>query len=61
MNESPQLMTVNDIAALAQISTETIRRWVRQGRFPKPRKIGRASRWPREQVEEILRNGLKDA
>ena len=61
MNASPQLMTVNDIAALAQISTETIHRWVRQGRFPKPRKIGRASRWPREQVEEILRNGLKDA
>jgi len=61
MNEAPQLMTVNDIAALAQISTNTIQRWVREGKFPKPRKIGRASRWPREQVEEILKNGLKDA
>lgn len=61
MDKGPNLLTVNDIAAMAQISTETIHRWVRQGRFPKPRKIGRASRWPREQVEELLTKGLKAA
>lgn len=54
MDAAPQLMTVEDIAAMAQISSNTIQRWVREGKFPKPRKIGRASRWPRDEVERFL-------
>ena len=61
MDHAPQLMTVNDIAALAQISTNTIQRWVREGKFPKPRKIGRASRWPRDEVDRFLNDAARAA
>lgn len=39
------MLTITDIAVLTRLSRSTIYRLIGCGRFPKPLKIGRASRW----------------
>ncbi len=49
-----ELMTVKEVARLMSVSETTILRWVRQDRFPAPRKFGRAARWSRKEVQELI-------
>jgi len=42
------LFSLSSIASLLQVHRLTIRRWVKQGRFPAPDfKVGRSHRWSR--------------
>lgn len=36
------------------INPATLYRWIAKGRFPKPVKVGRSSRWLREECEAVL-------
>ena len=41
-------------APIIAVSRQTIHDWVKQGRWPKPLKMNRTTRWPVEQVREAL-------
>lgn len=39
------LLTAGEVAALFDVHAKTIRRWVEEGKFPPPSKIGGQERW----------------
>jgi excisionase family DNA binding protein len=48
------LMKVGEVASLLQVSTRTVQRMVRNGKFIRPKKIGRSCRWrPRDVIAWI--------
>ena len=55
-----KLMKVSELTEWLNVSESAIYKWVQQGRFPKPIKLGdsatnrHSSRWIREDVEEWL-------
>lgn len=54
MPEPPLVLRGPEVFRLLQISSALFYRLVREGEFPKPIKIGRASRWRRADVERWL-------
>ena len=49
----PEWLSVEQIAFRFSVSAATVWRWTRDGRFPKPIKVGgRSTRWRRADVEE---------
>ncbi len=48
------MMTCDEVARELRVSTKTIRNLVRDGRFPKPTRIGRGIRFFRDEVEAYL-------
>jgi len=40
------LLTIGDVAAVLDVSTKTVKRWVRAGLVPPPVAIGSKKRWP---------------
>jgi prophage regulatory protein len=52
------LLTVKDIIAMLKVSKSTIYKWIKDGKFPKPLKFGRNSRWTEEMIKEFI-DGLK--
>jgi predicted DNA-binding transcriptional regulator AlpA len=51
------LLDPTQVAALFKVRRGTIIGWVRQGRFPRPVRIGRVIRWPRQTILELLEVG----
>ena len=51
----PPYMTDREVARLLRSSRRSIRRWSQQGILPKPVKLGRNTRWDRDQLLEALR------
>jgi predicted DNA-binding transcriptional regulator AlpA len=52
------LLIAEQVAELAQVHLDTFNRWVREGWFPAPLRLGpsrRWRRWRRETVEEFFR------
>lgn len=55
MNEQEvQLLTTEQVKALAPISHTTRWRWVKAGLFPKPITIARRTYWRRDEIQEWL-------
>lgn len=48
------LITAEKIAAMLDCSKSTVWRWVKEGRFPPPIKIGSVSRWPVRDVYRLI-------
>lgn len=46
-----QLLTSDEVAVLLCVSRRTLRRWVAEGRVPKPREHGQIRLWPRAELE----------
>lgn len=55
-NEVKPLMDQKDVLATAKISRTTLWKMIKDGRFPKPIKIGSALRWKPETVQTWLEN-----
>lgn len=52
-----QIATTRDREGLVPVSPATIWRWVAQGKFPKPKKIGpNTTAWDLETIEAFLAN-----
>jgi len=52
------MMSVADVCESAGVTRQTIARWVRRGIMPSPVRLGpRCVRWPRDVIEQWLRNG----
>jgi len=45
-----RLVTISEVVNLTKISKATIYRLVRDGKFPRPAKIGRMTRWSEQSV-----------
>lgn len=52
------LYSICDLVLQLRISRSQIYQMVSLGEFPKPKKLGRLSRWKREDVEEFVRSKL---
>ena len=48
------LLNDRDVCTFVNCARSTLWRWVAQGDFPKPLKIGGMSRWKRSTVEQFL-------
>jgi hypothetical protein len=46
-----------DLAELFRVGHQTIAKWERLGRLPRPIRVGRESRWTRERIDAFLRDG----
>ena len=55
------LLTVGQVASELQVEANTIRIWIRSGRFPGWIKIGREWRLAPDKFTEFKRKGHKDA
>ena len=53
-----KLYTKKDIEGIFRISTATVYRWCREGRFPKPISFNRGTRqyWRQQDIENFLSN-----
>ncbi|ERS11632.1 hypothetical protein Q672_19220 [Marinobacter sp. EVN1] len=55
----PMFYTVDEVSSRYKVSTKTIWRWVREGRFPRPVKVGPGTtRW-REEDLQAFEEGLQ--
>ena len=52
------LLTVDTVAALCGCRPDTVRDWVRKGRFPAPIHLGLRVRWRAQLVTDWLRDRL---
>jgi excisionase family DNA binding protein len=52
------LVDAKEIAAFLACSPKHVRRLAEQGRMPKPVKVGRLCRWPRESIERWLQDRI---
>lgn len=59
--EEPGYLTPAQVSSLVQLSPRAIRERVRQGRFPKPARLGKTIRWQRESVYAFLADAAKGA
>ncbi len=52
------LLTMDDVCERLRVSPRTIRRWLREGKFPQPIRLGDAPnsplRWPEEDIQQWL-------
>ena len=50
------LLSMREVLALLRVSRSTLTRWIREGAFPRPVKLGkRAVRWRRSDIEGWLK------
>jgi excisionase family DNA binding protein len=56
-----ELLTAEAVARLLAISVPTLRRWVREGVWPAPIRLGRRLLWEAETVRRVLDRARKGA
>jgi len=56
----PLLRESQIVPDLIKVSASTFRRWVRQGTFPQPTRLGGIKFWSAEQVLEFLARRFRD-
>ncbi|MDE9442721.1 helix-turn-helix domain-containing protein [Xenorhabdus bovienii] len=66
MNTSPallndQLVDMTFITTYTQCSDKWFYKLISEGRFPKPIKLGRSSRWRRSEVETWMQQRITDS
>ena len=56
----PKVLRVTEVSRLIGVSKATLYRWIKAGGFPRPLQLGpRAVRWPKDEIDEWLRNRPK--
>lgn len=49
------LLTAETVSALVGCRPDTVRKWVKEGRFPQPINLGRAVRWRAQVVNDWMK------
>jgi len=57
-NPADDMLTAQQVAAVLHVTVRAIRKWVKEGRFPRPKQFGRAVRWRTGDLAEVLHNGV---
>ncbi len=55
---SDTLMPITDVCAATGYKKPTIYEWMRDGKFPRPVKIGRSVRWPSSEVDAWIKDKI---
>lgn len=55
------LLRLSDVLRIISISDEQWRQWVKQGRAPKPKKIGSMTVWRMKEIREFCERTWEDA
>lgn len=50
----PEMLKPREVCELLRINENTLARWVKEGKFPKPVQIGNVRRWPAESVRKAV-------
>ena len=53
-----KLITKDDVAKMFQVRNRTIEKWVKDGKFPRPLKIGRYVWWDENELMAWVKNEL---
>lgn len=53
-----KLITKDDVAKMFQVRNRTIEKWVKDGKFPRPLKIGRYVWWDENELMVWVKNEL---
>jgi excisionase family DNA binding protein len=62
MSAEPAYYTTREVAHLFRVSPQTVTRWVTEGRFPPPLRVGRRRLlWDTESVRRLLRGEASPA
>ncbi|SIN72449.1 helix-turn-helix transcriptional regulator [Halodesulfovibrio marinisediminis] len=56
---SIQLLKLAQVQEILPVSKTTLWRYVKAGKFPEPRKLGRSTFWVKEEVEDAVRQLVK--
>lgn len=59
-DEDLRLLDVAQIRELVPVSRTTLWRWIEQGKFPRPLKIGGTNLWRNAEVRSWLRKLMRD-
>ena len=54
MKFEEKLLTLKEVVDLVSFKRSTIYKFIRQGSFPKPLKIGRSSRWKMSEIRQWM-------
>jgi len=54
-------LSLKSVAALVDVSGATVRKWVKEGKLPKPHAVFGERRWSTEEVREAIRKALDRA
>lgn len=54
-----QLLKLSQVQEILPVSKTTLWRYVKAGKFPEPRKLGRSAFWVKEEVENAVRQLVK--
>ena len=56
----PEYLTRSDLAALLEVHFETIKRWEREGKLPRPSRFGpKILRYDKRAIEKFLQDAAK--
>lgn len=56
---SIQLIKLTQVQKILPVSKTTLWRYVKDGKFPAPKKLGRSAFWVKEEVENAVRELVK--
>lgn len=56
---SEEFISIGEIRARLSCATSTVYRWIEQGHFPPPVKIGGMARWTEEDYEGFINKAVK--
>ncbi len=54
------LMRIDQVCAVIGYKKPTIYQWIREGKFPRPIKIGRSARWPSDVVDSWINDRINE-
>ena len=57
--DGKRMLPLNAVIGKVGMGRDTIYRWVREGTFPKPLKLGRATRWYEHEIDTFLANATR--
>lgn len=55
------LLTAEDVAGIVRCSPRSVHRLVDAGRIPRPVRLGRLARWPRQRIEDWIAAGCPES
>jgi predicted DNA-binding transcriptional regulator AlpA len=48
------LLLLEDVCELVRVSPQTVRRWLKDRRFPQPIRLGRKLLWTQSAIDQVL-------
>ena len=60
LNDGQEFLTAKELAKRYKMAVQTFSALAKKGKFPRPIKIGRSTRWTRSMIEDFERNNASE-